>query len=347
MKYYPKVNYLIPTFNRSDELIKAIEGALSQDYNKLEVIVSDDASNDKTQKVVEKYLNNKRFKYYRNQKNLGPYKNFKKLIYEYNNSDWFILQSDDDYLTDKSYISKCISLLIKYENYDISLIGANLEVVYENSNIKINTQRHYPEIKDGKWYFLNFAKPHYNFCFPFVLQNTNIVKKLGCWTSEFPDEGSLVGLMLFLNGHVIFLEDTVGVFKVYDVSTPSFMTNFNSNIFIIDLMKNLSEIDKIYNYCLEMRIFPHKVIEKWRKKMILKYVDQNVFYLIKYNEKNKALLLNKLLLLKKEIKTKYPFVNFKEIKIKIFILLAMDKSLFLKKLIKKLYILFKLYKLNI
>ena len=60
---------MIPTFNRAEYLPRAVESALSQDYNDIEVIVSDNASTDNTMDVVERFKANKKFKYYRNNKN--------------------------------------------------------------------------------------------------------------------------------------------------------------------------------------------------------------------------------------------------------------------------------------
>ncbi len=48
----PLVSVIIPTYNRSRKVIRAIESALAQDYEPLEVLVIDDGSTDDTQEVV-------------------------------------------------------------------------------------------------------------------------------------------------------------------------------------------------------------------------------------------------------------------------------------------------------
>ena len=108
-----KISILIPTFNRAQYLPRAVESALSQDYNNIEVIVSDNASTDNTMEVMERFKDNKNFKYFRNNKNLGMVRNWKKELDEYSSGDYFIILSDDDYLVDNEYISKAVKLIIQ------------------------------------------------------------------------------------------------------------------------------------------------------------------------------------------------------------------------------------------
>jgi glycosyltransferase involved in cell wall biosynthesis len=44
----PRVSIIIPTYNQSKYIVRAIESALSQDYPNLEIIISDDNSPDET-----------------------------------------------------------------------------------------------------------------------------------------------------------------------------------------------------------------------------------------------------------------------------------------------------------
>lgn len=51
----PRVSILIISFNQKDYIAEAIESAISQDYENLEVIVSDDASTDGTAEIIAAY----------------------------------------------------------------------------------------------------------------------------------------------------------------------------------------------------------------------------------------------------------------------------------------------------
>lgn len=61
----PKVSVVIATYNRSQLINRAIESVLNQTYQNFEIIVIDDSSNDKTEKVI-KAFNNSKIKYIRN-----------------------------------------------------------------------------------------------------------------------------------------------------------------------------------------------------------------------------------------------------------------------------------------
>ena len=51
----PRVSVLIISFNQKDYIVDAMESAVNQDYDHLEVIVSDDASTDGTSEIIAAY----------------------------------------------------------------------------------------------------------------------------------------------------------------------------------------------------------------------------------------------------------------------------------------------------
>jgi len=70
----PLVSVIIPTHNRSDKLIKAVESVIKQTYKNIEIIIIDDNSTDDTLEVIRKYIDeNKDYSviYHKNINNLG------------------------------------------------------------------------------------------------------------------------------------------------------------------------------------------------------------------------------------------------------------------------------------
>ena len=81
----PLLSICIPTFNRANLLAQTIDSIIKQDFfkknNEIEIIISDNASTDNTQKVCEKYVNcyPDKIKYYKNSENIG-FANFEKVL---------------------------------------------------------------------------------------------------------------------------------------------------------------------------------------------------------------------------------------------------------------------------
>ena len=65
-----KVSIILPTYNRSHILGKAIESVRIQTYDNFELIIVDDCSTDETEQMIYAY-EDPRLKYIRNDKNLG------------------------------------------------------------------------------------------------------------------------------------------------------------------------------------------------------------------------------------------------------------------------------------
>lgn len=83
----------IPTFNRCHFLRESLAAATQQSLPGIEVIVSDDASNDETKELVEGCKSH--VVYHRNEKNIGSVANFRK-VFELSHGSLFSWLQDDD-----------------------------------------------------------------------------------------------------------------------------------------------------------------------------------------------------------------------------------------------------------
>lgn len=156
---WPLVSIGIPTYNQQKYLAAAIDTALAQNYPNLEVVVADDCSTDSTKKLVQPYLSEKRFKYFRNEKNLGRVLNYRKLFYEYAAGEWYVNLDGDDYYTDNNFIAAGIEKINSFQSkgYEIMFYHSGLK-----TKIKDHTITYVPNIQEevelmhGKTYFENF-----------------------------------------------------------------------------------------------------------------------------------------------------------------------------------------------
>lgn len=92
----PTVTIAIPTFNRRDLVLQAIDSSLKQSYPAIEVIVADNASEDGTKDAIEK-INDPKLRYYRHDNNIGFSANWNFCLSQAS-GEYFLLLSDDDLL---------------------------------------------------------------------------------------------------------------------------------------------------------------------------------------------------------------------------------------------------------
>ncbi|OGF52103.1 hypothetical protein A3I27_02610 [Candidatus Giovannonibacteria bacterium RIFCSPLOWO2_02_FULL_43_11b] len=114
----------MPVYNslRNDEsfLRRSLESILTQTYKNLEVIISDNASQDKTGDILKKYaLIDSRIKYFRQENNVGAVKNFSFVINEAK-GEYFMLASDDDFW-ERDFIKKLSEVLDANSSYSVAM----------------------------------------------------------------------------------------------------------------------------------------------------------------------------------------------------------------------------------
>ena len=107
----PLVRIGLPTYNRAATLPRAIDSALGQTHRNLELVISDNASDDDTERLCRAYAEaDQRVRYVRRPYNLGPTENFNLLFEECSQAPYALMLADDDWL-DLDYLAVCVSEL--------------------------------------------------------------------------------------------------------------------------------------------------------------------------------------------------------------------------------------------
>ena len=107
----PSVSVGLPTYNRARSLKRAIESVLAQDYPNLELVISDNASSDRTQAMCQEYAaRDARVRYIRQPSNRGALTNFQAVL-DAADGHYFMWLGDDDWLQD-SYVTGCVKTLL-------------------------------------------------------------------------------------------------------------------------------------------------------------------------------------------------------------------------------------------
>lgn len=139
---YPKVLIGITTYNRPEYLQVALKSAMTQTYRNLEIVITDDSTNDETARIMPAYLaKDKRIKYYK-QENFTSLDNGIWLIRYIKSSpieyvNWLM---DDDMLY-PTKIEKMMTYYLEYDN--ISLVTSYRNKIDADGNL---LQENEPEL---------------------------------------------------------------------------------------------------------------------------------------------------------------------------------------------------------
>lgn len=107
MRNNPLVSIIIPNYNHSMYLEQSIESALNQTYPNIEIIVSDNCSEDRSVEVATKYLS-RGVILNKNPQNIYNY-NY-DILYDCAKGDYFVLLCADD-LIQPTFVEKAVSMM--------------------------------------------------------------------------------------------------------------------------------------------------------------------------------------------------------------------------------------------
>ena len=259
------ISVIIPTYQRKKMLLEAIDSVLKQTYKNFEIIIVDDCSPDDTEKVIkEKYKDEQRVKYYKNEKNSGAGIS-RKNGYLKSNGKFLIFMDDDDYLTDIDFYKK--SMDIFESTKELSFVSANTYIKYENTAEIEKTPLNVKGLVDNKEYLRGFQttymKPNSTFTTIFNYEYIKDIENV-----EMLNDSSIY-MRALLTKPAYIMEDFVGVYRVHD-------KNMTFNLKLSFLIENLQEKKNIYEIIKSENILPEP--EKWFYEQIMLTADYYVRY---------------------------------------------------------------------
>lgn len=207
---FPKVSVMIPTYNQSKYIIRAIESAILQDYPNLEIVIADDNSPDDTQAIVKDYLSKiecSRIKYFRNQENIGILRNYCKSLYDYSSGDWVINLDGDDFFVDRGFITEAVKLILEEES--VVLVFGNYCEFYQNTSKTVNIMNNdLPRVMNGEDFLMRYSKDEISWNHNSILYKRVNALRLGFyWHEHEPRNDWESFLRLIMTGHVGYLKN--------------------------------------------------------------------------------------------------------------------------------------------
>lgn len=261
MNNNPLVTIMIPTYNQEEYIVETVNSALSQTYKNIEVIVSDDSTNDKTKDVLKVFDAESRFTYSKNKKNLGRVANYNHLLYNLSNGEYVLNLDGDDYLSYNNFIEEAVELFL--ENRQLVLVGGK----YQKLNSETNTLIPNPSKFDGlseKTFILDGFKSavvdldstgmgHLT-----ELYNAALAKKIGFYNQDYITSDSESILRLIMHGEIGFINKYVGVWRYHTLNASQFSDNK-------EFYASLEAFDSVYNYALKLEK-PKDLADEYRLK---------------------------------------------------------------------------------
>lgn len=128
----PRVTIGMPVFNGENYLAEALDCLLAQTYTEFELIISDNASTDRTFEICQTYAaKDSRIRYYRNEQNLGAARNH-NIVFNRSNSEYFKWSAHDD-LCAPEFLQRCVTVLD--QDASVVLCYSRTKSVDENGKV--------------------------------------------------------------------------------------------------------------------------------------------------------------------------------------------------------------------
>lgn len=128
----PKISVLITFYYQKNYTNRVVESVLAQSYKNLEVILSDDGSNDGVSHFAAHFLSDPRVRFRTNVRNVGRIEHYRYLLLHEATGELVTMVNADDFYIDPDYFSKAVELFNKDEKVD--LVFGRVGVFLEENN---------------------------------------------------------------------------------------------------------------------------------------------------------------------------------------------------------------------
>lgn len=106
----PRVTIGLPVYNGQNYLVETLESILAQTFTDFELVISDNASTDDTEKICREYAaRDERIRYFRNSVNIGASANYNR-AFELGVAPYFKWAAHDDLLA-PAFLERCVQAL--------------------------------------------------------------------------------------------------------------------------------------------------------------------------------------------------------------------------------------------
>ena len=252
------VSVIMITYNHADYVKKAIEGVLMQKTTfKIDLIISNDASTDATNQVIEQSIKdlpeNVSVRYFNKTTNIGMMPNFLFVLQQATSP--YIAQCDgDDYWTDELKLQKQFDFLEANSQYQICHHN-----VLEKRGLKYRKRNH-KKMTDVSTDLKRLAAG--NFVHSSSIMIRNIVRIFPEYFSTAENGDYFLLLLTARHGKIKYLNEVMSVYRIHNTSSWSSMKKQQQRETHINFLKNIQD-----NFSPEINLIFSAQISKIEKKI--------------------------------------------------------------------------------
>lgn len=285
MRRCRNITLLVLTYNQERFAKDSINSALCQDYDNLEIIISDDNSTDRTfdiiSETVRRYNGPHIVRINKNKENMGVVEHLNYLVSDFLRTQLFIVQAGDDISSEKRVRS-----IKRYfdNNNDVHAICSNAILIDENNNedkLYIPKDKYCIEKKD----FYNITASGTQFFGASAAYDVEIFDTFGRINSNARNEDIVLPYRASLLGKIGYISEPLLKYRVHENNLSFWVQAQNTSC--SDYIRILSSNYKnqIVNY--------ENIIEDIKK---IEAIDKRKIIELKINELKlrRFLLMNKL-----------------------------------------------------
>lgn len=226
-----QIDVLLATYNGEKYLKEQIDSILSQTYQNIRLLISDDGSTDETRKILKEYQKkDNRIKIYEQSENLGCIKNFEFLLKQVQSEVYMLSDQDDIWLPEK--IEKTYEKLIQEKAdlvfCDLEVVDSNIQTMYPSFNQYMKLNRKIKKYNNNR---------ELNYLYNCVTGCTIMARKK--WMDKIlplPSQSKYVlhdhwiALMISLEGKLVYVPEVYIKYRQHDnneVGTEKISHKFN------------------------------------------------------------------------------------------------------------------------
>jgi glycosyltransferase involved in cell wall biosynthesis len=238
------VSVCMLAYNHEDYIAEAIEGVMMQQTNfEFELIISNDASSDRTHEVVSEFVANhtkdKTVKYFNQQRNLGMQCNFIFALNECKGK-YIALCEGDDYWTDPLKLQKQVDYISSHENCNLVFTDVKL---LDGEVTENKLRPNWANITKSTHEFKDLIERNVITTCTVLFRNAHENIEIQNWLKHFTIGDYPLYLLLLRSGYAYFLKDITAVYRQHTggiFSLKGIEHLIDKNIEVLESMQKLN-----------------------------------------------------------------------------------------------------------